>query len=268
MAAHDIPYIATVSPSYPLELYDKFRFARDIRGTRYIHILVPCPPGWGYDPRHTVEMGEQAVKCGMFDLYEIIDGVFSFYGQSCVSPRANSANRSNPTFGPRRDLKASPRRLLTHCSHGSTKNGGTTKSRGIANSMNTKVKPYSDYKFLGIRSFPELLREAGRDYRLIEDESLETLFSIPGTFLKTGHDIVLLGAVNRDNEEVFFLEFGIMIAPQVDARAHLVFIYNDRPTPEALHRTAEDIESIVNSSLEQISMNQPPAGGPAGQTIN
>ncbi len=82
MAAHNVPYIATVSPSYPLELYDKFRFAKDVKGTRYIHILVPCPPGWGFDPRYTVEMGEMAVKCGMFDLYEIIDGVFSFYGQS------------------------------------------------------------------------------------------------------------------------------------------------------------------------------------------
>ena len=82
MAAHNVPYIATVSPSYPLELYDKFKFAKGVKGSRYIHILVPCPPGWGFDPRYTVEIGEMAVKCGLFDLYEIIDGNFSFYGMS------------------------------------------------------------------------------------------------------------------------------------------------------------------------------------------
>ena len=82
MAAHHVPYIATVSPSYPLELYDKFKYAKGVRGSRYIHILVPCPPGWGFDPRYTVEIGEMAVKCGLFDLYEIIEGNFSFYGMS------------------------------------------------------------------------------------------------------------------------------------------------------------------------------------------
>ncbi len=82
MAAHDIPYIATVSPSYPLDLHDRFKTALDISGTRYIHILIPCPPGWGYDPRHTVKMGKTAVECGMFDLYEINCGTFSFYGPS------------------------------------------------------------------------------------------------------------------------------------------------------------------------------------------
>ncbi len=82
MAAHDIPYIATVSPSYPMQLHDIFKKAVDIKGTRYIHILVPCPPGWGYSPELTVKMGKMAVECGMFDLYEIENGNFSFYGPS------------------------------------------------------------------------------------------------------------------------------------------------------------------------------------------
>ncbi len=82
MAAHDIPYVVTVSPSYPTDLYDKFMKAREIEGTRYIHILVPCPPGWGYDPKDTIKMGKMAILCGMFDLYEIIDGKLTFYGPS------------------------------------------------------------------------------------------------------------------------------------------------------------------------------------------
>ncbi len=82
MAAHDIPYVATVSPSYSMDLYDIFKRAVDIKGTRYIHMLIPCPPGWGYDPRHTVKIGRMAVECGMFDLYEIVGNKFSFYGPS------------------------------------------------------------------------------------------------------------------------------------------------------------------------------------------
>ncbi|MCP4132118.1 MAG: pyruvate synthase subunit beta [bacterium] len=82
MAAHNIPYVVTVSPSYPADLYDKFKKAKEFTGTRYIHIFVPCPPGWGYDSKYTVKMGKMAVECGMFDLYEIIDGEQTFYGPS------------------------------------------------------------------------------------------------------------------------------------------------------------------------------------------
>ncbi len=53
----DIPYIATVSPAYPVDLYDKFVKAKKIKGTRYIHVHTPCPPGWVYAPRETVRLG-------------------------------------------------------------------------------------------------------------------------------------------------------------------------------------------------------------------
>jgi pyruvate ferredoxin oxidoreductase beta subunit len=82
MAAHNIPYVATLCPSWPGELYDIFKKAKDMKGTRYLHILIPCPPGWGYEPELTIEMGKNAVACGIFDLYEIIDGEMSFYGLS------------------------------------------------------------------------------------------------------------------------------------------------------------------------------------------
>ena len=47
MEAHDIPYVATASPSYPVDLYDKFVKAKKIKGTRYIHLSIPLPARMG-----------------------------------------------------------------------------------------------------------------------------------------------------------------------------------------------------------------------------
>lgn len=76
MAAHGIPYVATASPSYPLDFINKFRKAKQIRGTKYIHILSPCPPGWRFSTSKTVEIGRLAVQTGMWALYEIEYGKF------------------------------------------------------------------------------------------------------------------------------------------------------------------------------------------------
>lgn len=82
MEAHDIAYIATTSPAYPIDLYDKFVKAKRIRGTRYMQIHVPCPPGWGYPPRDTVKMARLAVETGLFVLFELENGKFRFTGRS------------------------------------------------------------------------------------------------------------------------------------------------------------------------------------------
>jgi len=36
--------------------------------------LAPCPPGWDYDPKETVNIGKLAVKTGVWPLKEYIDG--------------------------------------------------------------------------------------------------------------------------------------------------------------------------------------------------
>ncbi|MCJ7505240.1 3-methyl-2-oxobutanoate dehydrogenase subunit beta [Candidatus Bathyarchaeota archaeon] len=77
MAAHKIPYIATLSPSYPTDFIEKFQKAKEIRGTKYLHILGPCPPGWRTDPSISVEMGRLAVQTGSWTLFEIEKGTFS-----------------------------------------------------------------------------------------------------------------------------------------------------------------------------------------------
>lgn len=82
MAAHRLPYVATCSVAYPLDLYDKIRKARTFRGTKYIHILTPCPPGWGFPPKDTVTIGRLAVEAGLFDLFEIEHGKFRLTGAS------------------------------------------------------------------------------------------------------------------------------------------------------------------------------------------
>ncbi|MBY8981634.1 MAG: pyruvate synthase subunit beta [Candidatus Lokiarchaeota archaeon] len=75
MEAHEIPYVATCSISEPLDIYEKFKKAKDITGCRYIHILAPCPPGWGYSAEDTIEMARLAVKTGFWILYEVENGI-------------------------------------------------------------------------------------------------------------------------------------------------------------------------------------------------
>jgi pyruvate ferredoxin oxidoreductase beta subunit len=85
MEAHDLPYLATVSPSYPLDLYEKFLKAKqEVRGTRYVQMFAPCPPGWVYLPRDTVKIGRLAVDTGIFVLFEIDKGRFRFTGRSAA----------------------------------------------------------------------------------------------------------------------------------------------------------------------------------------
>ncbi|MFX0187429.1 MAG: thiamine pyrophosphate-dependent enzyme [Candidatus Hodarchaeota archaeon] len=76
LEAHGIPYVATANGSYPLDLYEKFQKAQEIKGTRYIHILSACPPGWGYDPKDSIKVGRLATETGVWPLYEVINGKF------------------------------------------------------------------------------------------------------------------------------------------------------------------------------------------------
>ena len=82
MAAHKIPYVATACTSYPLDFINKVRKAREIRGTKYIHLLAPCPTGWRCDSSKTIELGRLAVLSGLWVLYEIENGRFKLNSPS------------------------------------------------------------------------------------------------------------------------------------------------------------------------------------------
>lgn len=76
IAAHGVPYVATANPAYPIDLYEKFKRAKEeFKGdTRYIHILAPCPPGWGFHTKDMIQIGRLATQCGVWPLYEIVEG--------------------------------------------------------------------------------------------------------------------------------------------------------------------------------------------------
>jgi len=74
VAAHDIPYVATASPSYPFDLMNKVKKGAEVKGPAYIHVLAPCPTGWRLAPDLTIDIGRRAVETGIFPLYEVEDG--------------------------------------------------------------------------------------------------------------------------------------------------------------------------------------------------
>ena len=74
MAAHRIPYIATGSVAYPEDLFKKMKKAKDIKGTRFVHIFAPCPTGWKSRPDDSVKLARMAVQNGLFPLLEIENG--------------------------------------------------------------------------------------------------------------------------------------------------------------------------------------------------
>jgi pyruvate ferredoxin oxidoreductase beta subunit len=73
-AAHNIPYVATASPSHHLDMMNKIRRAAAIPGPAYLHVYAPCPTGWRMKSELAVESARLAVKSRVFPLYEVIDG--------------------------------------------------------------------------------------------------------------------------------------------------------------------------------------------------
>nr|WP_148688377.1 pyruvate synthase subunit PorB [Methanopyrus sp. SNP6] len=74
IAAHGAPYVATACVSHPKDLIKKVKKAKEVKGPAYVHVLCPCPPGWGHDSSETVEIAKLAVETGMWVLYEIENG--------------------------------------------------------------------------------------------------------------------------------------------------------------------------------------------------
>lgn len=74
MAAHRIPYAATLSIAHREDFLRKLRTARDMKGFRFLLLLSPCPTGWKSAPENSIELVELAVRSGLFPLYEVFDG--------------------------------------------------------------------------------------------------------------------------------------------------------------------------------------------------
>ena len=76
VAAHGIPYAATASLGYPEDFMAKVEKAMNTDGTSYIHVMAPCPTGWGTPTDVTIDIGKEAVDCGLWYLAEYENGKF------------------------------------------------------------------------------------------------------------------------------------------------------------------------------------------------
>ncbi|MDD1746505.1 MAG: thiamine pyrophosphate-dependent enzyme [Methanomassiliicoccales archaeon] len=76
LISNGIAYGATVSIAYPEDLVTKVKKAKTIRGTKFIHALSSCPPGWKIPSSKSVEVARLATQTGIFPLYEYENGAY------------------------------------------------------------------------------------------------------------------------------------------------------------------------------------------------
>jgi len=74
MAAHRIPYAATLSIAHPDDFARKITTALETYGMRFLLLHSPCPTGWKSEPEDSVELVRLAVASSLFPVYEIYDG--------------------------------------------------------------------------------------------------------------------------------------------------------------------------------------------------
>ena len=72
--AHEIPYVATATVAGLHDLEHKVRRAMEFRGARYLHVLVPCPLGWGAASCDTIRIARLAEQTGLFPVFEAEGG--------------------------------------------------------------------------------------------------------------------------------------------------------------------------------------------------
>jgi len=74
LAGHKIPYCATASVAMVEDLFKKVKRAAETKGTTFVHVLSPCPPGWRIPSNKSIEVSRLAVDTKSFPLYEVING--------------------------------------------------------------------------------------------------------------------------------------------------------------------------------------------------
>jgi pyruvate ferredoxin oxidoreductase beta subunit len=72
--AHEIPYVATATVADLRDLEAKVTRAMALRGARYLHVLVPCPLGWGTAACDTIRVARLATESGFFPVFEAEHG--------------------------------------------------------------------------------------------------------------------------------------------------------------------------------------------------
>lgn len=73
-AAHGLPYVATATIAFPVDLDKKVKKAMAVRGPKYIQIHCPCPLGWRHDTSLSIQIARLAVDTGLYPLLEYENG--------------------------------------------------------------------------------------------------------------------------------------------------------------------------------------------------
>lgn len=74
MTAHNLPYIAQASPSNWQDLVKKVEKALEIKGPKFLNVIMPCTLGWRFMPEQGIELAKLAVETCFWPLYEVEDG--------------------------------------------------------------------------------------------------------------------------------------------------------------------------------------------------
>jgi len=114
--AHEISYVATATVAELHDLEAKVEKAMSLRGARYLHVLVPCPLGWGSAPADTIRLARLAQRSGLFPVYEAENGevtsTLPIRGQVPVEDYLRPQKRFAHLFGDRPDTEVLSRLQL------------------------------------------------------------------------------------------------------------------------------------------------------------
>ena len=104
--AHEIPYVATATVADLRDLEYKVERATQMRGARYVHVLVTCPLGWGCDSGKSIEIARLATETGLFPVFEAVGsevtGVSKIRRQRPVEDYLATQRRFQHLFKPAR----------------------------------------------------------------------------------------------------------------------------------------------------------------------
>lgn len=108
--AHEIPYVATATVADLRDLEYKVRKAMTFSGARYLHILVPCPLGWGSLSNETIKLARLATQTGFFPVFEAeageVTSVSKIRRPAPVEEYLKGQRRFASLFRPERDEEA------------------------------------------------------------------------------------------------------------------------------------------------------------------
>ena len=94
MAAHDIPYVAQVSPHNWRDLISKCEKGFECGGPAFINAVSPCPRGWRFASEDTINMAKLSVETCVWPLYEVVNGKYALTAESLKI--ANGVSEKKP----------------------------------------------------------------------------------------------------------------------------------------------------------------------------